>query len=384
MQTPPEYAVYLNGLRSTFREYLQERFPPYAIDLKKGEGYVFTKQHELLNIFDPHLAFYIPPERRHQWFHSMASSQALTLSVLDTIARRGDLGLLGGLICDNSRPLLTPGLDPWFHCFEFTPWWLEKGERKSQIDFYLVSNTTRIAVECKLTEKDIGICDPTAKGEAIRAYSRLPAFEVCNRVRYNGARYWEFLPEISNTPFPFFCPERCPLYKSYQLARNVMAAVVDPVAERVDSQGTALLLYDARNPCFKAAQGTPDILRSTQELLRDPSLLCSASWQSLAGLLGSTGRYEELLIFLKDKYGIMPEGSPGEGSGSSPLTICLDADPINEDWIKVVHWDRILSRTKDLDGFRSHLRSEGFTPEEFRGLHYFALLAEKHPWLKGL
>lgn len=384
MAQTPTFGKYLDGLRSTFREYLQGRFPPEVIDPKSGGGLVLAKGQDHLNLVVPELGFFIPPERRHHWFRSLTSSQALALSVLGTLAKRGDLGILGRLCCDDTANLLESDETFWFFCFAFTPWWLEQGKRKSQIDLYLASDTRRIAVECKFTETDIGICDPSGNGTAFSAYSSLPGNKICNRVKYNGAKYWRYWPEISNFPFPESCPNHCPLYKTYQLARNVMAAAVDPVDQTVDNRGTALLLYDARNPTFKATQGAPDILHSTQELLRDPSLLRSASWQSLAGLLDSTGKYEDLLIFLKDKYGIMSEGSPGEEASSNPMTICLDADPINADWMKVVHWDHILSRTKDLEAFRSELECEGFTPAEFRGLHYFALLSEKHPWLKGL
>lgn len=379
-----EYSEYLNSLRATFSDYLAGRFPPQALDQRRGGGLVFAKGYEHLNLFDPELSLLLPPERRHRWFRSLTSSQALALSVLGNVAKRAELEILSSLICDDSASLSDESGPFWFYAFEFTPWWLELGKRKTQIDLYLVSNTRRIAIECKLTEADIGTCDFVQKGRGHSAFSSLPGYEVCSRVRQNGAKYWIYWSQLSDLSFPQACPDRCPIYKTYQLARNVMAAAVNPADATVDGRGSALLLYDARNPAFKVEEGGPQIARDTRGLLKDPSLLRSANWQSLARLLDSAGGYEDLLAFMKDKYGIFPGISPSEETEDTTPTIYLDADPINADWIKVVHWERILSSTKGLDAFRSELRREGFTADGFRELHYFSLLAEKYPWLRDL
>lgn len=132
------------------------------------------------------------------------------------------------------------------------------------------------------------------------------------------------------------------------------------------TRGPRSIFYDARNPTFKASQGAPRTAQHVGAAQRDHSLLRSESWQSLAGLLDSAGGCEDLLVFIKDKYVIVAEGSPSDGVSGSPPTIHLDANPIGAHWTKVVHWDRILSNVESLESFRVELKCGGFTPDEFR------------------
>lgn len=299
-----DYEVYKIELISRCRDY-GKSFSG-AIDTETGEGHVFLREQEDLNLLNPTLASFIPRHNRHKWFRSMLSSQALAVSALGTMAQRRELPLLSELQCDDSLMLAPEKLDFHLKAFEFTPKWLEMGKRKSQIDAYAESPRWRLAIECKLTEPDVGHCQMSKDGEPQTAYDELPGYKFCNRVMYNGAAYWRYWPEISHLPLPEACADDCPMHRTYQLARNVICAGIDQETGGFDGRGTALLLYDERNPSF---QVNGDGLRSYETLkkaLKDTSMLRSATWQSLAGLLVVSGGYEDLLLFLKEKYGIQP------------------------------------------------------------------------------
>lgn len=319
-----QYQDYYKGMIARFQEYRENYFSEDVVDMSAGEGHVFTEEDSTLNLFLPELGSLIPPSDRHKWFRSMTSSQALAVSVIGTIVQRGDLELLCAFICDDLLPLVFKETVLEFDSFEYVPRHLEKGKRKSQVDVYIRSPGFRLSIECKLTEKDTGQCRMSKEGEQRDAYSEFSGFTFCDRVRYNGARYWDYWPKISDQPRPETCTEECPLHSTYQLARNVMAAGIEPETGEFDEKGSALLLYDDRNPGFQvgddisglskailsSSKSTGEGIRSFATLkmmLKNTTLLRSATWQSLAGLLWAEGSYEDLLRFLKEKYGILPD-----------------------------------------------------------------------------
>lgn len=297
-----DYEFYRKVLISRCGEYGQSFSG--AIDTETGEGHVFLPEQGDLNLFDTALAKFIPAHNRHRWFRSMLSSQALAVSVIGTMVQRSMLSLLSELQCDDSLPLVTEKQDFRLVGLEYTPKWLEMGKRKSQIDAYAESPGWRLAIECKLTEPDMGHCQMSKDGEPQKAYEELPGYKFCNRVMYNGAAYWRYWPEISDLPLPTDCTDDCPMHRTYQVARNVICAGINQKTGKFDGRGTALLLYDERNPSF---QVNGDGLRSYETLkkaLKDTSLLRSATWQSLAGLLEISGGFKDLVGFLEEKYGI--------------------------------------------------------------------------------
>lgn len=385
---------YRNEMIARFLKYREVNFPEDAMDTEAGTGQVFKIEHGACNLFGPELADLLPPRDWHRWFRSMASSQALTVSVIGTMAQRGDLGMLSGLICDDASTLLPTDTDLRLDSFEHTPTWLEKGKRKSQIDAYISGPDIRLAIECKLMESDVGRCHMSKDGEPQPVFGDLAGYDFCPRVKFNGARYWDYWPMLSGLPLPQECSNACILHRTYQLARNVMAAAMDPDLVRSGGRGLSLLLYDERNPSF---WGTDDACSSPQgvgvgaksfatlkEALDDPDSLRSASWQSLTGLLWAAGGYENLIEFLKDKYGILPEKQMYTEDDIIDGIIYPDKNPINADWIKIVHWENILSEMSSVDELLEYLPDEGFTPEEFRSLHYFDYLMERHPWMQWL
>jgi hypothetical protein len=299
-----DYAAYRNKLVSRCREY-GKSFSG-AIDAEHGEGHVFLPARQDLNLFDENLAEFIPAHNRHRWFRSMLSSQALAVSVIGTIVERDGPALLSELRCEDSLPLLPDQHGFQLVGFEYAPTWLERGKRKSQIDAFLESPGWRLAIECKLTEQDIGHCQMSKDGEAQSAYRDLPGFDFCHRVKFNGATYWSYWQQISSNPIPAVCSEECPLHRTYQMARNVICAGLDPKTGEFDGLGTALLLYDQRNPSFQPAGDAFQSCTMLKSTLKNISALRTATWQSLAGLLRFAGTYEDLLDYLDLKYGIKP------------------------------------------------------------------------------
>ena len=64
-----------------------------------------------------------------------------------------------------------------------------------------------------------------------------------------GVRYWEYLPELFDWSADRNM-DSCPLQGTYQLARNVLAACVQPDGTVDANSGHALVIYDDRNPAF--------------------------------------------------------------------------------------------------------------------------------------
>lgn len=303
------YAAYRNELIARCVEY-GKSFAG-AIDMEHGEGHVFLPEQANFNLLDKSLAEFIPAHNRHMWFRSMLSSQALAVSVIGTIVQRTGPSLLSELRCDDSLPLVPDKHDFQLVGFEYAPTWLELGKRKSQIDAFIESPGWRLAIECKFTEPDIGHCQMSKDGEPQSAYKDLSGYDFCHRVKFNGATYWCHWPEISSEPIPGVCNDECPLHRTYQIARNVMCASVNPDTRYFDGLGVALLLYDERNPGFQSAGEGYQSCITLRSTLKDPSMLRAATWQSLVGLLRVVGGYEDLLEFLDTKYGIRPDLTSG-------------------------------------------------------------------------
>ena len=101
----------------------------------------------------------IPEGKRHKWFGSMASSQALTHSVFGNLIAHGKLDCLQGLVGDDGKPLFIRDSGHGSKCqLEFEVDYLgEKNRGRTSIDV-LFDGDYRIAVECKLSEEEVGSC----------------------------------------------------------------------------------------------------------------------------------------------------------------------------------------------------------------------------------
>lgn len=302
------YRDYVKSMQERFRLRAVSEEDENCIDESYKQGYVFTKACADHNLFKPELGKLLPLHERHKWFRSMTSSQALTVSVFGTLIQNQDLKIIAGLECDDGETLLSKGVLPASAIFEHPAVDLEKGKRKTQIDVFISGGSLRIAIECKLMEDKVGSCSESRDGKEADVYGQIPGFATCHRVRLNGARYWEFLKDISDIePEGPWCS--CPLKDPYQIARNVLAASLDPETSGLGGEGIALLLYDSNNPRFSPGGKADKIFFEFRNHLNDPSILKKASWQSFAKLIeeqGNRPEHSELLGYLSSKYGIDP------------------------------------------------------------------------------
>lgn len=276
-------------------------------DLAVPNPPVFTREASHRNVIvpeDPMLAAevlkLVPREKRHKWFRSMKSSQALALSVF------GNLKVLNRTRC-LSEVSADDGSVPAFGHGQIEASNLELEHdvnslnevRATSVDL-LVSGPTVACVECKLSEQEVGCCSrPRLKkdhpeycnGSYVRQGDRTHRCALAER----GMSYWEHIPSVLNWEVDRD-HSPCPLAIPYQLVRNVLAASVD------GSRGHALLVYDARNPAFQPRDhGTFESLR---EQLRDVTMLRRCTWQAILAAMGSHDDLQWLVHELNRKYGL--------------------------------------------------------------------------------
>jgi hypothetical protein len=260
---------------------------------------------------DPHLAKavleLVPREKRHKWFRSMKSSQALALSIFGNLRMANKTGCLSEVVADDdAMPAFGPG------SIGSSDLELEHDVRSlnevraTSVDV-LVSGGTFVCVECKLSEQEVGCCSrPRLKkrhpeycdGSFVRQGGRSHRCALAER----GMSYWEHIPGVLNwevdrdrTP--------CPLAKPYQLVRNILAAVVAEGNVR-RGRGHALLVYDDRNQAFQPRESGPfEELRSQ---LRDVTMLRRCSWQAILAAMDRHDDLQWLIRALDCKYGLSP------------------------------------------------------------------------------
>ena len=241
----------------------------------------------------------VPRHKRHRWFHSMKSSQALTQSVFANLIASGDLHALNDLAADQDLPAFGIDLNDAEVRLEYDVGHL--GEpRPSSIDVF-ISGARRIAVECKLTETEFGKC------------SRVPEHCSGNYERQRGRKehchlseqnilYWKYAPDFfiwknDRDIFP------CPLRFTYQIARNLLAAGVLENGSVAADSSHALIIYDERNPEFGGGGKCRGQFDAACNALKIPSMLRLCSWQSVTGELAKNASTKWLAAQLQNKYG---------------------------------------------------------------------------------
>ena len=105
------YHMFRDILLTRFKSYREKYFSKQDGLFHDDYTHVFKKNQANFNLFNPQQGVYIPVKRRHRWFHSMFSSQALTVSVFGAIMQREDLHLLNDVRDDEGEPLLRFVLD---------------------------------------------------------------------------------------------------------------------------------------------------------------------------------------------------------------------------------------------------------------------------------
>jgi hypothetical protein len=247
-----------------------------------------------------------PVESRHRWFRSMKSSQALTQSVFANLIHHGKLPLLAGLKTEDGETAFfdeAPGAESVQLEYEVG----HLGEPRSTSVDLLIEAPARVAVECKLTEWEVGSCSrPLMEDEDARycdgQYRRQGGRTNRCQLTEIGVRYWQEIPRLFDwkadqdlTP--------CPLRFTYQLARNILAACIGPDGQ-IGADAHALLVYDARNPAFAAKGAGMRAWQQARSALKEPERVRRLSWQRLIGRLAEDGELGWLVDELGAKYGL--------------------------------------------------------------------------------
>ena len=161
---------------STYNDFLQaahgalwiwaDRHHPLDLDGGKREGRppVLSRHHAAKNILIPsdetaadEIRAAIPERRRHRWFRSLKSSQALTQSVFGAICTFDRLDLLEDVTTECGRPAFFEDREGW--ALEFEHEVRSLGEpRPTSVDVLPSAAQKRVAVECKFTESEFGTC----------------------------------------------------------------------------------------------------------------------------------------------------------------------------------------------------------------------------------
>jgi hypothetical protein len=167
----------------------------------------------------------------------------------------------------------------------------------------------RVAVECKLAEREFGTCSRTrlrAEDEhhCDGSYSRQGQRTERCALTQIGVRYWRHLEELfgwsSKTDHQY-----CPLNKTYQLVRNVLAACVGDDDKLHIDRGHALVIYDQRNPTMAKDGPCDRAWRSAYEALRTPGTLRRLSWLAFIAQWPSDAVLDWLKDQLAAKYGLL-------------------------------------------------------------------------------
>ena len=292
---------------------------------RDGRPPVLARAHADLNIIapdDPATAMTvraaIPPSKRHRYFVSLRSSQALAQSVFGGLKATDRLDILSSIAAECGRPAFGSDAEAGTVAMEHEVDTL--GEpRPTSIDVLLSGPAGRVAIECKFTETDFGTCSRPRLRPADPSYATQHcdgAYHVqagrttrCSLTEI-GARYWERLPDLfawpadrDHTP--------CPFGLVYQLARNALAATQTPDGAFDPGGGHALVLYDARNPALQAGGKADAQWEAAQSACLVPGLLRRLTWQRFAEHTAAAPELMWLTEGLKEKYGFLSNAAAG-------------------------------------------------------------------------
>jgi hypothetical protein len=252
---------------------------------------------------------------QHRWFRSMSSSQALALSVFGNLLVRGKLGRLSGLTGDDGRPLFGNPGDSHAEVRLEHDIGRRLGERRAtSIDLW-IGGARSVAVECKLTEVEVGACSrPRLTRAAVKycdgSLRRRPEWRhACSLTEHGDADYWRWLPALCGWDEG---EERdvCPLHAPYQLVRNLLAVCARSDGSIDENAGHVVLVVHADNPSFRGGVDDSDgrgarafyHLRAALGPRRHLLQLCT--WQRIAAALAEDDEFGWLVDGLREKYGI--------------------------------------------------------------------------------
>ncbi len=312
---------YLEDMCERFWEYRAQEFNgmDQAFDRPAREGLrppVFVTGDASLNILtDPNLHLHqrqrliqvIPPEKRHRWFGSMKSSQALAQSLFGTLMVTQNAAILQQLatVDDPNFFPFQPDQDRQAsialeanveHLGEPTPTSLD----------VIFAGARRVAIECKLMEERVSPCSRADLSEAKPGHCN-GNHEVQHgretRCSYTeiGVQYWNILPAVFGIDSAID-QAPCPLRDALQLVRNVLGICIEPDGA-VARDSLAVLLYDARNPAFQPGGAGYAAFFQIRAMLHEPAKLQRCTWQDLVTILRGDPELNWLTVHLAQKYG---------------------------------------------------------------------------------
>ncbi len=315
---------YKEDMVSRFWKYQEKCFPNWKKYFERAKAFdsrapVFLKHTADYNVLvepdiskekSKQLLNEVPIHKRHLWFRSMSSSQAIAQSVFGNLKIYDRLSYLNELTDDAGESLFGNAvLKNENTILEYDINYL--GEpRKTNIDVFIIGDC-QVAIECKLTEEEVGTCSRPRLTKRDSNYLK----DYCNgtytRQRNRNERcslteigvlYWKYIPKLfkqeSNIDH-----EPCLLYKNYQLVRNVLSACVRPDGSVDPGNGHVVLIYDERNPAFQRGGKGFIAFEETRKTLKEASLLKKCSWQKIANLIRSKKDLNWLTEQLQEKYG---------------------------------------------------------------------------------
>jgi hypothetical protein len=311
---------YVDNLVGQFWSYRQQAFAghDHLFDRQARTGLrppVFLKSAETHNVLvDPQLDLparnrilsTIPPWKRHRWFRSMKSSQALVQCVFGTLKTLGMLHILADVVSEeNNRSFDFGGGEPDAELEKSVKTLGELAGHTTEVDL-LLSLDRRVAVECKLAEQDVGTCSRTNPKTATRfhcdgSYTHQHGRTARCSLTEAGISYWRFIPHLFRWDGTGVIVE-CPLRHTYQIVRNVLAACVRD-GEVDANSGVAVLVYDERNPAFAKGKGFHAYQAMRHALLK-PHCLCRVKWQSILAEMRKHQELNWLTGQVKLKYGL--------------------------------------------------------------------------------
>ncbi len=146
----------------------------------------------------------VPDKGRHQWFHSFRSSQALAQGVFGAVGAFGRLDVLNSIVADCGRPAFLEDARRASLVLEHRVRHL--GEpRRTSVDVFLEAGSKRVAVECRLMEREFGVCSRPKLRPDDRNYAEQQCDESYRIQRGRrarcalteiGVRYWTYLPHL--------------------------------------------------------------------------------------------------------------------------------------------------------------------------------------------
>ena len=318
----PSYSRYEEQLRGAFWTWADKHHCGQLDGAaREGRPPVLAKEYAGKNVLVPQdqskgrvILDAIPRGKRHRWFGSLKSSQALAQSVFGGLHAFDRLDLLRDVRAECGGPAFFDDCCGW--SLEFEHEVRELGEpTPTNVDVLLRGPETRIAIECKFTEREFGTCsrprlkrnDPRYGEQHCNGHYQVQR-QRCTRCSLTeiGVRYWDHLPHLFNWPADedhLPCPFDC----TYQLARNGLVAALSPGGKPSRGIGHALILYDARNPEYLPG-GTAG--KQWELAIRDcriPGLLRRLSWQRLLGALCVAPELTYLVDGVRMKYGLEPD-----------------------------------------------------------------------------